>query len=73
LLGAILGLAVGFLLGRIGLVRQPWGLIVGGCAGVLVALLVLGIHQRIRPKSAAPDQGPSPRPRPGFSGGGQQP
>src|SRR5205085_11420222 len=44
-LGASLGLATGFLLGRIGLVRQPWALIVGGIAGVLAAPLVPGIRR----------------------------
>jgi multidrug efflux pump len=67
LLGASLGLAVGFLLGRIGLVRQPWAMIVGACAGFLAAPLVLGIRQGIRPKPAVPGRGTD------APGGGRRP
>jgi multidrug efflux pump len=48
-----LGLAIGFLVGRIGVLREPWSMIVGGIGGALVAPLILGIRSRIRPKSAA--------------------
>ena len=43
-------------LGRIGLARQPWALIVGGCAGLLAALLVLGIRRGIRAATATRPQ-----------------
>jgi multidrug efflux pump len=38
--GALLGLAVGFLLARLGLVRQPWAAVVGAGAGGLLALMI---------------------------------
>ena len=51
-LGGFLGLAVGFLLGKLGVVRLPWSAMVGACAGVLVVLAILEIHRRIKPKPA---------------------
>jgi multidrug efflux pump len=48
-LGVLLGLAGGYLLGRIGVVPLPWAVPVGGCAGVLGVLAVLGIHRRLSP------------------------
>jgi multidrug efflux pump len=49
-LGAILGLASGFLLNRLGAVALPllWTLVVGAGAGVLVVLIVLELRRRIR-------------------------
>jgi multidrug efflux pump len=46
-LGVGLGAALGFLLGRVGHGHPTWGPIVGGCAGTLAALLVLGLRRRI--------------------------
>jgi multidrug efflux pump len=60
LMSTLLGLAVGFLLGRIGVLREPWAVMVGGCVGFLVAPLILGIRSRIRPRSAAPVKGKGP-------------
>ena len=48
---ASLGLAGGFLLGKLGVVRLPWSALVGACAGVLVVLAILEIHRRIKPKA----------------------
>ena len=53
LLGGFLGLAGGFLLGKLGVVRLPWSAIVGACAGVLAVLAILEIHRRIKPLVAA--------------------
>jgi hypothetical protein len=47
-MGALLGLASGFLLSRLGVVRLTWALTLGPCAGVLLVLAVLGLHQTIR-------------------------
>ncbi len=46
LLGGVLGLAVGFFLGKLGLVPQVWGPLVGAAAGVLLVLGVLDAHRR---------------------------
>jgi multidrug efflux pump len=50
-LGVLLGLAGGYLLSRLGFVPLRWAVPVGGCAGVLGVLAVLGIHRRfgVRP------------------------
>ena len=48
-LGGFLGLAGGFLLGKLGVVLLPWSALVGACAGVLVVLAILEIHRRIQP------------------------
>ena len=56
-LGGLLGLAGGFLLGKLGVVSLPWSALVGACAGVLVVLAILEIHRRIKPR---------PRTRPGL-------
>ncbi len=61
LAGGLVGLAIGFLLDRLHLVGLPWGLGAGGPAGVLLALAALGVHRRIRPRSAARRRSPSPR------------
>ena len=63
-LGGFLGLAGGFLLGKLGVVRLPWSAIVGACAGVLVVLAILEIHRRIKPQAAAsgPDLASPPLP-----------
>jgi multidrug efflux pump len=52
-LGAGLGTALGFLLGRIGHARPDWGPAIGGCAGVLAALLILGIRRKLYPSRTA--------------------
>jgi multidrug efflux pump len=47
-LGVLLGVAGGYLLARLGIMPLPWAVSVGGCAGVLGVLAVLGAHQRFR-------------------------
>jgi multidrug efflux pump len=47
-LGGLVGLAAGFLLARLGVVRMAWGIGVGGCAGSFVGLAILGIHRPVR-------------------------
>jgi multidrug efflux pump len=69
-LGGSLGLAGGFLLGKLGIVRLPWSAVVGACAGVLVVLAVLEVHRRIMPKVAAIDPVPSSPSGPSESAGG---
>jgi multidrug efflux pump len=48
--GGVLGLVLGFLLARIGIGSLPWGPIVGACAGGVVALVIMGVHQAIQYK-----------------------
>ena len=48
LLGACLGLTSGFLLSRLHVLRLPWALGLGACAGVLAVLAAMGAHRRIR-------------------------
>ena len=52
-LGGLTGLATGFLLGKIGVVRLPWAAIVGAGAGILIVLAILEIHRRIRLPASA--------------------
>ncbi len=49
-LGGIVGLAGGFLLGKLGVVLLPWAAIVGAVAGIVVVVFVLEIHRRIKPR-----------------------
>ena len=51
--GAGLGATFGFLLARVGHAHLPWGPAIGGCAGLLVAMMVLGLRRRATP--ARPD------------------
>jgi multidrug efflux pump len=66
------GMTLGYLLAGIGLVNQYWALVVGGCSGVLVALMVLGMHQRKKSKTSNSDQDHSSSSDKGTSDGGQQ-
>src|SRR5208337_2995733 len=68
--GGLVGLAGGFLLGKLGVVRLPWSAIVGAAAGVLVVLAILEIHRRIAPKTAPHDPELSSPPPPSKSDGG---
>jgi multidrug efflux pump len=47
-LGVLLGLAGGYLLGRLGIFSPLWTVPIGGCVGLLGVLAVLGIHRRFR-------------------------
>jgi multidrug efflux pump len=71
-LGGFLGLAGGFLLGKLGVVLLPWSAVVGACAGVLVVLAVLEIHRRITPNAAASGPVLSSPPSPSESDGGSR-
>ncbi len=52
--GGGLGTALGFLLGRVGHGHPTWAPIVGGCAGVLAALMILGLRLRVKRRRMAP-------------------
>jgi multidrug efflux pump len=47
--GAVLGGSIGFLLGRLETVRQPWGAIVGAILGLSLLLAAFEIHRRVLP------------------------
>jgi hypothetical protein len=47
-LGALAGLAFGFLLARVGIAPLPWAPVGGAGVGLLGALAVLALHRRIR-------------------------
>jgi multidrug efflux pump subunit AcrB len=47
------GMGIGFMFVQLGVVRLSWGLQVGGSAGCLAALAVLGLHRVIRHQSSA--------------------
>jgi multidrug efflux pump len=47
-LGVLLGLTGGYLLGRLGVFPTTWAAAVGGCAGLLGALAMQGVHRRSR-------------------------
>jgi multidrug efflux pump len=47
-LGAAVGAGTGYLMAKLGVFVMPWAAIVGGLAGVLGALAVLGVHQTLR-------------------------
>jgi multidrug efflux pump len=48
MLGGLLGLATGFLLGELGVVRQLWAMALGLCVGAGAALLVPEVWRRIK-------------------------
>jgi multidrug efflux pump len=52
--GAFLGAAAGLLFALLGVVREPWGPLVGGCAGALLVTGALALHRRLRPRSQNP-------------------
>jgi multidrug efflux pump len=49
-LGGLVGTGTGFLLARLGVISMSWALGVGGCAGVILTLAVLGIHRSLGPQ-----------------------
>jgi multidrug efflux pump len=53
LMGGLLGLAIGFLLARVGVGRLPGSAAVGAAAGAVLALLIPVFWRRIRPPLAA--------------------
>ncbi len=65
LVSGLAGSGMGFLfarLARAGVGRVYWAIGLGGTAGVLAALVALGIHERIRIQSKASRQAHSPPP-----------
>jgi multidrug efflux pump len=54
--GTGLGGAIGYLLGAAGSAGRPWDAVVGGGAGLLAAMLILGLHKRLR-SSRTPGKG----------------
>jgi multidrug efflux pump len=60
LLGGLAGVAIGFLLARLGVTHRAWGLGIGGATGLLGALAVLGIHKTVVKKLAAPGENGEP-------------
>jgi multidrug efflux pump len=48
LLGGLIGLAVGFLLARLGIGRLAWNPVSGATAGAVLALLIPGLWRRVR-------------------------
>jgi multidrug efflux pump len=55
IVGGMLGAVSGFLLGKLEVFLLPWSAIVGACAGVVVVLGVLALHQKMKPsKYVAP-------------------
>jgi multidrug efflux pump len=73
LVGGLAGLGIGFLLARLDIAGLAWGLGVGGPAGLLVALAVLDLHRRLRPRPAPTNRAPHPRPKAVVPTGDQQP
>jgi multidrug efflux pump len=51
LISGLFGMAMSFLLERLGVVRSPWALSLGAVTGVLAALAVLAIHLLLATKS----------------------
>jgi multidrug efflux pump len=75
LFGALAGLAIGYLLGRLGVTRLDWSLGLGAGAGSLTGLAIRGLRRVIRPPS--PRSSPTPTrsspPRSSPPGGDPQP
>ena len=69
LLSGLAGLGIGYMFVQLGVVRLPLGLQVGGAAGCLAALTVLGLHGIIRHQSFAQRQARSSPMNPGTPGG----
>jgi multidrug efflux pump subunit AcrB len=46
--GALLGIAGGYLFARLGVFLIGWSVPLGGCAGLVGVLAVLGVHRRLR-------------------------
>jgi multidrug efflux pump len=73
LISGLVGLAFGFLLARVRVVPLSWALPACGCAGVLVALGVLDLHRRMRPRSPASAEGSGQDLEIGATNGADQP
>ena len=55
-MGGGVGMAGGFLLGKLGVVMLPWSALVGAAAGVLAVLAVLEIQRRTRKAEKPTDE-----------------
>ncbi len=73
LLGGLAGLAIGYLLGQLGVFRADWAPGIGAGAGSLAGLALQGIQRRIWPQSPASGSAAPSRPRSGQPGGDSQP
>jgi multidrug efflux pump len=72
-MGGIGGLALGALLGRLGVVPSRWAEAVGASTGVLVMLVFIDITRRLRSKPASPINKPDQPAGPIDSPGGNEP
>ncbi len=73
LLAGLAGMGIGFILAKLEVVRMSRGLQLGGAAGCLAALAVLGLHRMIRQQSSAQRQALSSPMKSGTPGGDHQP
>jgi multidrug efflux pump len=71
-LGGGLGVQSGFLIGRLGVAPTGLAMAVGGVAGALTVLAVLGVHRSLVPVLAAPAQVFTNRLKSGLPGGGRR-
>jgi multidrug efflux pump len=73
LLGGLGGLALAILLANVGVIRVPWGGVIGTAMGVLSACLVMGVHRRIRLRAPASQPDHDDPPASDATTGGRQP
>jgi multidrug efflux pump len=69
----LVGLFVGFLLARVGVIASPAALWACGSAGVLIALAVLGLRSRMRPEAPPSSRTSVPADAAGTTGGDEHP
>jgi multidrug efflux pump len=60
--GGLLGGMTGLLFGRLGVVRQPWGAVVGAILGVSLLLAIFEVRRRVLPMLAPTRLGNRPQP-----------
>jgi multidrug efflux pump len=72
-MGGIGGLALGALLGRLGVVPSRWAEAVGASAGVLLVLVFIDITRRLRSRPASPINKPDRPAGPIDTPGGNEP
>jgi multidrug efflux pump len=53
-ISGLMGLAFGFLLAQLGVLRLSWALAICGPTGILAALALLGFHRRAEPQPVSP-------------------
>ncbi|MBV8486941.1 MAG: efflux RND transporter permease subunit, partial [Planctomycetaceae bacterium] len=59
LLGSLVGMASGYLLAQLEVARLSWALLIGGLAGTLGGVAVLGVHSQLKPKRQGVENGPA--------------